>query len=135
MKLRMETERLGLGAEFDLRGETLTTSRWIPCDLIQFLEAPKCSLIDLGRAVEPVAKTWSYENWRAESDRVAAALVQVLEANTKTFDGSVYVDLLKKAVHSHPTSTPLFELLVRRLESLNRIDERTRRLLRWRTPG
>jgi hypothetical protein len=50
-------------------------------------------------------------------------LVQVLEANTKTFDGSVYVDLLKKAVHSHPTSTPLFELLVRRLESLNRIDE------------
>lgn len=122
LKLRAELGKLGVADQFDLTGESLLVLEEVKCDFVNFTRSRFCDLANIRRAVQPLAKPWDEENWLKESELVADALTTAFQA-IKPKDWSVALDLLRKAVHSHPTSTCLSELLIRRLEALNRIDE------------
>src|SRR5579862_7682286 len=122
LKLRAEFEKLSLGDQFDLSGEVLRANSKVSCDFTRFISAPSSDCSQLRLAVQTLAKSWDEENWREESDRVADALATALE-RARTKDACLVVDLLSRAVQSHPTSMRLVSLLIKRLEALNRIDE------------
>lgn len=122
MKLRAELEKAAIAHQFELGGESVRAIGSVSCDLISFTAEPLGDWADIRTAVQPVAKSWEEENWREESDRVAEALATSLD-RMKAKDACLAVDLLRKAVHSHPTSTRLVNLLVRKLENLGRVDE------------
>ncbi len=122
MKLRAELERAAIDNQFELGGETVRAIGVASCDVTSFIGKRVSDLGDIRMAVQPVAKSWEEANWREESDKVADALATAFD-KVKAKDACGAVELLSKAVQSHPTSTRLVILLVRRLENLNRIDE------------
>jgi hypothetical protein len=116
MKLRAELEKVSIAGQFELSGETVRVVGAISCDLTDFTKNPLSDESHIRTAVQR-------DNWQVESDQVAESLSTVFESTRKFTDAIGHVDLLKRAVESHPTSTRLVTILVSRLERLNRIDE------------